>query len=80
MNALNKLNRHKDTGGIIGEFEWQTKDQPVKEQIMISTTPVVFAMMKEGRPYIHLMHSAAQFGGDPFCPAEYQEDHRLRGR
>ena len=40
---------------------------------MISTMSVVFAMMKEGSPYIHLMHSAAWFGGDPFCPAEYQE-------
>ena len=62
-----------DAVGIIGEFDWQTKDWPVKEQIMMNTTPVVFAIMKKGSLYIHLMHSAAQFGGDPFCTAEYQE-------
>ena len=41
--------------------------------IMISTTPVMFAMTKEGSLYIHLMHPAAPFGENPFCPAEYQE-------
>ena len=39
---------------------------------MISTTSVVFAMMKGGSSYIHLVHSVAQFGGDLFSPAEYQ--------
>ena len=62
VNAIRRLNRGMDAVGIVGEFEWQTKDQLVMEQIMISTTSVVFAMVKEGSPYIHLMHSVSQFG------------------
>ena len=72
VNAINKLNRGMDMIGIIGEFELQIKVRQVKDQTMMSSTLIVFAMMKEGSPYVHLVHSAAQFGGDPFCPAEYQ--------
>ena len=47
--------------------------------------PAVFAMMKKGSPYVNLLHSAAQFVGDPFNYAEHQNDYigfvgdRIRG-
>ena len=42
-------------------------------------------MMKKGSPYVNLLHSAAQFVGDPFNYVEHQEDYigfmgdRIRG-
>ena len=44
----------------------------MKEIVIVVTTPVVFVWMKEGSTYTQLVHSAAQFGGDPFNPVEYQ--------
>jgi len=61
-----------DTASILKEFEWQTKDKNVKNLVMVVTSHVVFAFNKTGSPYIQLVHSAAQFGGDPFNPAKYQ--------
>ena len=79
-NAERRLNCGMDVAGIIGEFEWQTIDQLVEEKIMISTTTVVFTMMKEGSPYTHIVHSAAQFGGSVQPCGIPKEIHRLRGR
>ena len=67
VNVINKLNRSMDTKGIIGEFEWQTQVRKVKEQTMMSATPMVFAMIKKGSSYVHLVHVVAQFGGTRFA-------------
>ena len=61
-----------DAAAIVKDFEWHTKVLKVKETIMPLTTPVVFAWIKEGSPYIQLLHSATKFEGGPFNPAEYQ--------
>ena len=67
VNVINKLNRSMDTKGIIGEFEWQTQVHKVKEQTIMSATPMVFAMIKKGSSYVHLVHVVAQFGGTRFA-------------
>ena len=63
FNAIKGLNRRMDAAAIIKEFEWHTKALKVKERIMPLTTPMVFAWIKEGSPYIQVFHSAAKFGG-----------------
>ena len=74
-----------DAKGVLKESEWQTKTNTVKEKVILWLIPAVFRMMKKGSPYVNLLHSAAQFVGDPFNYAEHQEDYigfvgdRIRG-
>ena len=37
---------------------------------------MVFALMKEGSPFIQIVHSVRKFGGDPLNPDEYQDQIR----
>ena len=62
-----------DAAGMIREMEWQTKDQLVKDQIMIYTMHVGYCY-DEGRKSIR--PSSALYGtvwGDPFSRVEYQK-------
>ena len=74
-----------DDKGILKELEWQTKSNTVKEKVMLWSIPAVFGMMKKGSPYVNLLHSTAQFVGDPFNYTEHQEEYigfvgdRIRG-
>ena len=75
-----------DNKGILKELEWQTKTNTLKEKVMLWSIPAVFGMMKKESPYVNLLHSAAQFVGDPFNYVEHQEDYtgfvgdRIRGK
>ena len=64
-----------DAKGVLKELEWQTKTNTVKKKVMLWLIPAVFGMMKKGSPYVNLLHSAAQFVGDPFNYVEHQEDY-----
>ena len=34
---------------------------------------MVLVIVKEGSPFIEIVHLAGKFGGDPFSPAKYQD-------
>ena len=62
-----------DMASILKKFEWQQKgNSDIKDSVITQTSPMVFAFMKVGRPFIQLVHSVDKFGGDHFDPAEYQ--------
>ena len=62
------------------EFEWQQKENTtVKETGITQTPPMVFAFMKEGSPFIKIVHSVGKFGGEKFSPAKYQDQSQVIG-
>ena len=74
VNTISKnLGCGVDTTSILKEFEWQKKTNTiVKDTVTTQISPMIFAIMKGGSPFIQIVHSVGKFGGDLFNPAEYQ--------
>ena len=72
-NAVKALGREMDAKGILKELEWQTKINTVKEKSYGVVNTSSIRNDEKGSPCVNLLHSAAQFVGDPFNYAERQD-------
>ena len=72
VTAIKNLGHGTNVDSIIKEFKWHQKANPDSRETVLNQTPhIVFALMKEGSPFIQVVPSVAEFGGDSFNPVEY---------